>query len=69
LGLGHAGVGLKLTGPGLVAPQTLALDIAPGTSNLYRRSAHAGPGESLAISSDFVPGTGAVSLAVSSLAG
>ena len=73
-GVGHAGVGFKLTGPGLVAPQTLALDISPGTSGLYRRSVRTlAPGESLAISSDiiadFVPGTGAVSLAVSALAG
>ncbi|MGH6844141.1 MAG: alpha-2-macroglobulin, partial [Methylocella sp.] len=73
-GVGHAGVDLSLRGPGLVAPQTLALDISPGTSGLYRRSVRTlAPGESLAISSDlfanFVPGTGAVSLAVSALAG
>jgi len=74
MGIGRAGVYLKLTGPGLAAPQTLALDISPGTSGLYRRSVRMlAPGESLAISSDliadFVPGTGAVSLAVSALAG
>ncbi len=73
-GIGHAAVDLKLTGPGLAAPQTLALDVSPGTSELYRRSVRTlAPGESLALSSDlvadFVPGTGAVSLAVSSLAG
>ena len=73
-GVGHAGVGLTLSGPGLVAPQTLALNVSPGTSGLYRRSVRTlAPGESLAISNDliadFVPGTGAVSLAVSSLAG
>ncbi|HEX3497150.1 MAG TPA: alpha-2-macroglobulin family protein, partial [Methylocella sp.] len=73
-GVGRAGVDLKLTGPGLAAPQTLALDISPGTSRLYRRSVRMlAPGQSLAISSDLfadlVPGTGAVSLAVSALAG
>ncbi|MGH6838813.1 MAG: alpha-2-macroglobulin family protein, partial [Methylocella sp.] len=72
--IGRAGADLKLTGPGLAAPQTLALDISPGTSALYHRSVRTlAPGESLAISSDlfadFVPGTGAVSLSVSSLAG
>ena len=73
-GVGRAGVDLKLTGPGLNAPQTLALDVSPGTSELYRRSVRTlAPGESLTLSgdlvADFVPGTGAVSLAVSSLAG
>jgi len=73
-GVGRAGVDLKLTGPGLTAPQTLALDVSPGTSELYRRFVRTlAPGESLTLSSDlvadFVPGTGAVSLAVSSLAG
>ena len=73
-GVGRAGVDLKLTGPGLTAPQTLALDVSPGTSELYRRSVRTlAPGESLTLSGDlvagFVPGTGAVSLAVSSLAG
>ncbi len=73
-GIGHASAGLTLSGPGLVAPQTLALDVSPGTSSLYRRSVPTlAPGESLAISSDliadFVPGTGAVSLSVSALAG
>ncbi|MGB8901088.1 MAG: alpha-2-macroglobulin [Methylocella sp.] len=73
-GVGHAGVDLKLSGPGFVAAQTLALDISPGTSGLYRRSVRTlAPGQSLAISSDlfadFVPGTGVVSLAVSALAG
>jgi len=73
-GVGGASVDLKLTGPGLAAPQTLALNVLPGTSNLYRRFVRSlGPGESLAISrdlvADFVPGTGSISLAVSSLAG
>lgn len=73
-GIGHAGLNLKLTGPGISAPQTLAFDVSPGTSNLYRRSVLTlAPGKSLTISNDiladFVPGTGAVSVAVSSLAG
>ena len=73
-GIGRAEPNLKLTGPGISAPQSLALDVSPGTSNLYRRSVRTlAPGESLTVSSDiladFVPGTGAVSVAVSSLAG
>ena len=73
-GVGRATLDLKLAGPGLNAPQSLALAVSPGTSNLYRRSVHTlAPGESLTLSSDliadFVPGTGAVSLAVSTLAG
>jgi len=36
-GVGRAGVDLKLTAR-LTAPQTLALDVSPGTSELYRRS-------------------------------
>ena len=73
-GVGRAAVDLKLTGPGLEAPQTLALDILPGTSELYRRTVRTlGPATSLTVSndliSDFVPGTGAISLAVSQLAG
>jgi uncharacterized protein YfaS (alpha-2-macroglobulin family) len=73
-GLGRAGLNLKLTGPGISAPQSLAFDVAPGTSNLYRRSVQTlAPGATITISNDifadFVPGTGAVSAVVSSLAG
>jgi alpha-2-macroglobulin len=73
-GIGRAELNLKLTGPGISAPQMIALDVSPGTSNLYRRSVRTlAPGESLTISSDiladFVPGTGTVSVALSSLAG
>jgi uncharacterized protein YfaS (alpha-2-macroglobulin family) len=72
--VGGAAVAIKLTGPGFLAPQTLALDIEPGTSSLYRRSVRTlAPGDSLTVSREllagFVPGTGAVSLSVSSLAG
>jgi alpha-2-macroglobulin len=73
-GIGRAEFNLKLTGPAISAPQMLALDVTPGTSNLYRRSVRTlAPGESLTISSDiladFVPSTGTVSVALSSLAG
>jgi alpha-2-macroglobulin len=73
-GVGRADIDIKLTGPGLEAPQTLALNILPGTSELYRRTVRTlAPATSLTVSSDliadFVPGTGAVSLAVSQLAG
>jgi uncharacterized protein YfaS (alpha-2-macroglobulin family) len=73
-GIGRAGLTLKLTGPGISAPQMLAFDVAPGTANLYRRSVQTlAPGASITISNDiladFTRGTGAVSVAVSSLAG
>lgn len=73
-GIGRAALDLKLTGPGLEAPQRLALNVMPGTSALYRRTVRTlQPGESLTLTSDltadFVLGTGGVSLAVSSLAG
>src|SRR5262249_343562 len=34
-GIGRAELNLKLTGPGISAPQSLALNVSPGTSNLY----------------------------------
>jgi len=73
-GIGRAELNLKLTGPGISALQTLVFDVSSGTSNLYRRSVRTlAPGAALTISSDiladFVPGTGAVSATVSSLAG
>jgi len=72
--IGSAAIELKLRGPGFDAPQTLALDVLPGTSELYRRTVRTlAPGTSLTISNDliadFIPGTGAVSVAVSPLAG
>ncbi len=36
-GVGAASVDVKLTGPGLDAPQSLAFNLEPGTSRLYRR--------------------------------
>ncbi|MCL2453448.1 MAG: alpha-2-macroglobulin family protein, partial [Alphaproteobacteria bacterium] len=73
-GIGPAGIDIKLSGPGVSVPQNLALAVAPGTSNLYRRSVRTlAPGDSLSLSSellgDFIPGTGVISLAASSLAG
>ncbi len=74
VGLGRAEIDLKLSGPGFNGPQSLAFDISPGTPELYRRTVRAlAPATSLTISNDlvadFIPGTGAVSVAVSSLAG
>ena len=71
-GLGHAAIDMRLTGPGLDATQSFNLSVLPGTSELYRRNVRPlNPGESLTVSSDliadFVPGTGAVSVAVSPL--
>jgi hypothetical protein len=73
-GIGRAEVALKLKGPGLVAEQKLALEVAPATLELYRRSVRRlEPGASLVVSkdllADFVAGTGIVSVAVSPLAG
>ena len=69
-GLGDSAIDMRLTGPGLDASQVFNLTVLPGTSELYRRTVRPlGPGESLTVSNDlladFVPGTGAVSVAVS----
>ena len=63
--VGRASVDLKLSGPGLAVPQTLALDVSPGTSEpLSPLRAHAGAGGepyplAAILLADFVPGTGA----------
>ncbi|SFK17148.1 alpha-2-macroglobulin family protein [Methylocapsa palsarum] len=72
--VGPGSIDVTLTGPSLDAPQTLALNVSPGTSELYRRSVRTlAPGTSLTISSDlltdFVAETGAVFVAASPLAG
>ncbi len=72
--IGRAEVALKLTGPGLALDQTLALNVAPATLDLYRRSVRSlEPGGTLIVSkdllADFVAGTGAVSVALSPIAG
>jgi alpha-2-macroglobulin len=73
-GTGTAEIAMKLTGPNLEAPQTFSLRIAPGTSQLYRRVVRSVPaGESITVSNDlladFLPGTGAISVAASPYAG
>ncbi len=73
-GVGPADVDVRLTGPGLDAPQSLAFNLEPGTSRLYRREVRTlASGASLKISDDLiadvVPGTGAVSVSVSPFAG
>ena len=69
-GVGTAALALAVTGPGLSAPQTFALDVQPGTPDVYARHiADLGPGETTAVNdsplSGFVPGTGALSLSAS----
>ena len=73
-GVGTAIIDLTLTGPNVKATQSFALKVQPGTSELYRRTVRSiAPGTNVTISGDmlgdFVPGTGAVSLAVSPLGG
>ncbi len=74
-GIGVASVDLTLTGPGDVkATQSFALKVQSGASDLYRRSVRSvAAGGNVTISgdllADFVPGTGAVSVAVSPLGG
>ena len=72
--VGQAVIDLKMKGPGLDAPQSFAINVTPGTSELYRRDVRSvAAGSSLTISSaliaDFIPGTGAVSVAVSPFGG
>jgi hypothetical protein len=73
-GIGRANLAIKLEGRGMSTEQSLALDVSPGTSSLYRRFMRSiAPSASLTVSNDlladFIPGTGAVSLAVSELSG
>jgi len=69
-GLGAASVDLKLTGPKIEASQHFVIGVTPGSPDLYRRMITPLPaGASQTISSDlladFIPGTGAVSVAAS----
>ena len=72
-GLGAAGLGLRLTGPGgLDLSQDAVLGVGPGAPAVYRRAVHPlAPGQSLTLSRDllaeFIPGSGRVSVAVSPL--
>ena len=73
-GVGTAVIDLTLSGPNIKLTQSFALKVQPGAAELYRRSVRSIlPGTTTTISgdllADFVPGTGAVSLAVSPLGG
>ncbi len=73
-GTGAATMDLVLSGPNVRAAQSFALNVQSGASALYRRSVRTvAAGGTVTISGDllgdFVPGTGAVSVAVSPLGG
>ena len=73
-GIGDARFDLKLTGQGVDAAQNFRLRVSPGSSTIYRRIVRPlPPGGGLSITDDlvseFLPGTGAVSLAVSAYGG
>jgi uncharacterized protein YfaS (alpha-2-macroglobulin family) len=73
-GVGAAGIGVRLTGPKFEATQSLALPVEAGAGALVKRSFHAlQSGESLVLTPDllaeFIPGTGAISATVATLAG
>ena len=71
-GVGAATIDLALSGPGVKATQSFNLNITPGAAELYRRTVRdIPPGASVTLSGDllgdFIPGTGAVHVAVSAL--
>jgi hypothetical protein len=73
-GIGEGDLDFKLSGPGFSEARSFALNVEPGTSNIYRRiMRRLLPGESFVLSSDllaeFLPGTGRVSAAVSNISG
>ena len=70
-GVGAARIDLALRGAGFMATQSFGLNVNSGAAELYRRSVRdIPPGGSLTLTSDlladFVPGSGAVNLAVTS---
>ncbi len=72
--IGAGAVQVSLAGPNFSTTQTLPLQVQPGTSPVVRRDIREiAPGESLTITNallaDFLPGTGAVAVSVSPLAG
>jgi len=72
--LGDSALQVALTGPNFSTTQTLPLPVQPGTSPVVRRDIRElKPGESLtlnaALLADFLPGTGALAVSVSPLAG
>ena len=71
-GVGAATIDLALTGPGVKATQSFNVNITPGAAELYRRTVRdIPPGANVTLSgdllADFIPGTGAVHVAVSAL--
>ncbi|MDB5594101.1 MAG: alpha-2-macroglobulin [Hyphomicrobiales bacterium] len=73
-GLGQGVIDLRLTGPGVDATQSFVVNVQPGSGEIYRRVVRPLPaGGSVSISNDllseFLPGTGAVSVAVSPFGG
>lgn len=69
-GLGAASVDLKLTGPKTETTQHFVIGVTPGSPDLYRRqitplSAGASQTISSDLLADFIPGTGAISIAAS----
>ena len=69
-GVGVAKLSLEVSGPGFSAPQTLTLNVNPGTPDVYSRSvSDLAPGASVKIEDAplrvFVPGSGSLSLSVS----
>lgn len=71
-GTGLAEMTMRVTGPGFDAAQNFVLSVKPGTSELYRRMVRmVQPGETITVSNDliadFLPGTGAISVAASPL--
>ena len=73
-GMGRAEIDLKLSGPNISASQTLAINVQPGSTELYQRTVRPLPaGSSITLSNDllanFLPGTGAVSVAVTPYGG
>jgi uncharacterized protein YfaS (alpha-2-macroglobulin family) len=71
-GPGLAQIGVTIKGPGVEAGQSFALRVQPGTSSLVNRTVRTlEPGGSLTVNrdllADILPGTGAVSVAVSPL--
>ncbi|MBM3608166.1 MAG: alpha-2-macroglobulin family protein, partial [Alphaproteobacteria bacterium] len=71
-GTGVAEMTMRVSGPDFDASQNFIISVKPGTSELYRRMVRmVEPGQSVTISNDliadFLPGTGAISVAASPL--
>ncbi|MEW6436215.1 MAG: alpha-2-macroglobulin [Pseudomonadota bacterium] len=73
-GIGATNVVFKMHGPKFSTERNLALNVEPGTPNIYRRIVRKlTPGDSFLVTKDltaeFLPGTGRVSATVASLSG